>query len=57
MVLTLPHCSMEAEVVVKKANGRGGYGLEIPVRYHFVAPAKAMQRLVKKKLRNSRKIV
>ena len=33
MFLTLPHCSMGAEVVVKKLNRGCGYGLEIPVRY------------------------
>ena len=63
MFHTLPHCFMEAEVLGKKVNRGGGYGLEIPVRYHFLGPAKTKVqnflckgiRLVKKKIRNRKK--
>ena len=46
MFLNLPHCSLEAEVVGERVNRGGGYGLGIPVLYHFLGPAKAT--LVKK---------
>ena len=45
MFHTLPHCFMEAEVLGKKVNRGGGYGLEIPVRYHFLGPAKPRCRI------------
>ena len=40
--LTLPHSSMEAEVAGKRVNHECGYWLEIPVRYHFLGPAKTI---------------
>ena len=36
---------MEAEVLGKKVNRGGGYGLEIPVRYYFLGPAKPRCRI------------
>ena len=35
MFLTLPNASVQAEVIGEIINGDGGYGLEIPVLYHF----------------------
>ena len=35
MFLTLPNTSVQAEVIGEKINWGGGYGLEIPVLYHF----------------------
>ena len=40
MFLTPPNCSMEAKIVEKQLNCGGGYGLEIPVPYHFLGTAK-----------------
>ena len=48
MFLSLPHCSIEVEDVGKRINRGGGYGLEIPVQYHFFAPAKTIDWLKKK---------
>ena len=54
MFLTLPHCPVEAKVVGKRVNCRGGYGLEIPVRYYFLCPVKAIDWL-KTKLETAEK--
>ena len=35
MFLTLPNKSVQAEVIGETINRDGGYGLEIPVLYHF----------------------
>ena len=35
MSLTLPNMSAQAEVIGERINRGGGYGLEIPVLYHF----------------------
>ena len=48
MFLTVPYTSIEAEVVGKRLNRGGGYGLEIPVQYRFYGPPKALQWLIKK---------
>ena len=42
LFLTLPHCSMEVDILGKRVNRGSGYGLKIPVRYHFLGPAKAI---------------
>ena len=41
--------SMEAEVVGKRLNRGGGYGLDIPVLYRFYSPPKALLTMVDKK--------
>ena len=48
MFLTLPHTSIQTEVVGKRINRGGGYGLEIPVRYNFKGPSKGLKWLLKK---------
>lgn len=48
LFLTLPNCSMEAEVIGKRVNCGGGNQLEIPVQHHFLGPAKAIDWLEKK---------
>ena len=40
MFLTLPNTTIEAEVVGKRLNRGGGYGLEIPVIYRFYGKEK-----------------
>ena len=47
MFLTVSYTSIEAEVVGKRLNRGGGYGLEIPVQYHFYGPPKTLQWLIK----------
>ena len=39
---SLPHTSIRVEVIGKRVNRGGGYGLEIPVRYHIEEPPKAI---------------
>ena len=48
MCLTLNHCSIETKTLVKRINYGGGYGLEIPVQYHFLGPSKTIDWLKKK---------
>ena len=38
--LKIPNTSIEVEVVGKRMNRGGGYGLEIPVVYRFCGPEK-----------------
>ena len=47
MCLTLNHCSIETETLVKRINYGGGYGLEIPVQYHFLGLSKTIDWLKK----------
>ena len=48
MFLTLPNTTIEAEVVGKRLNRGGGYGLEIPVFYRFYGKEKTIMWLTKK---------
>ena len=43
MFLMIPSTSIEVEVVVKRLNRRGGYELEIPVKYRFYGHEKIAQ--------------
>ena len=40
MFLKVPNTSIEVEVVGKRLNRGGGYGMEIPVTYRFNGPEK-----------------
>ena len=46
--LKVPNTSIEVEVVGKRLNCRGGYGLEIPVIYRFYGQEKLVNWLIKK---------
>mgnify|MGYP001792401175 CR=1 FL=1 len=48
MFLKVPNTSIEVEVVGKRVNRGGGYGLEIPVVYRFNGPEKLVKWLIKK---------
>ena len=48
MFLKVPNTSIEVEVVGKRVNRGGGYGLEIPVIYRFDGPEKLVKWLIKK---------
>ena len=48
-VFESPHTSIEVEVVEKRVNRGGGYGLKIPVVYRFNGPEKLVKWLLKKK--------
>ena len=48
MFLMIPFTSIEVEVVGKRLNRGGGYGLEIPVKYRFYGQEKIVQWLTKK---------
>ena len=41
--LSLPNCTISCEVTGKSVNRGGGYGLEIPVKYTFLGPNKAIE--------------
>ena len=41
--LTLPNCTTKCTVIGKCMNHGAGYGLEIPVNFKFLGPAKAIQ--------------
>ena len=43
MFLKVPNTSIEVEVVGKRMNRGGGYGLEIPVVYRFNGPEKTCE--------------
>ena len=43
MFLKVPNTSIEVEVVGKRMNRGGGYGLEIPVVYRFNGPEKLVK--------------
>ena len=45
--LSLPNCTISCEVTGKRVNG-GGYGLEIPVKYTFLEPNKAIELIEKR---------
>ena len=40
---TLPNCTRKCIVIGKRVNHGAGYGLEIPVNFKFLGPAKAIQ--------------
>ena len=40
--LSLPQTSIRAEVVGNRVNRGAGHGLEVPVRYYFYGPRKAI---------------
>ena len=46
--LKVPNTSIEVQVVGKRLNRGGGYGLEIPVIYRFYGQEKLVNRLIKK---------
>ena len=48
MFLKVPNTSIEVEVIGKRMNRGGGYGLEIPVAYRFNGPEKLVKWLIKK---------
>ena len=53
--LTLPNCTVKCTVIGKRVNHGTGYGLEIPVNFKFLGPAKAIQgaeNAVKKVIQN-----
>ena len=45
--LSLPNCTISREVTGKRVNREGGYDLEIPVKYTFLGPNKAIERMEK----------
>ena len=48
MFLKVPNTSIEVEVVGKRLNRGGGYGLEISVIYRFYDQENLVNRLIKK---------
>ena len=48
MFLKVPNTSIEVQVVGKRLNRGGGYGLEIPVIYRFSGQEKLLNWLIKK---------
>ena len=46
--MSLPNCTINCEVTGKRVNRRGGYGLEIPVKYTFLGPNKAIKWIEKR---------
>ena len=48
MFLTIPSTAIEVEVLGKRLNRGGGYGLEIPVKYRYYGQEKLIQWLSKK---------
>ena len=48
MSLMILFTSIEVEVVGKRLNRKGGYGLEIPVKYRFYCQETIVQSLTKK---------
>ena len=46
--LSLPNCIISCEVTGKRVNRGGGYGLEIPVKYTFLGPNKAIEWIEKR---------
>ena len=48
MFLKVPNTSIEFQVIGKRLNRGGGYGLEIPVIYHFYGQEKLVNWLIKK---------
>ena len=41
--LSLPNCTIKCNVIGKRVNHGARYGLEIPVHFKFLGPAKAIQ--------------
>ena len=41
MILTVPNTSVQAEVIEERVNLGCGYGLEMPVSYHFYGHERA----------------
>ena len=53
--LTFPNCTKKCTAIGKRVNHGDGYGLEIPVNFKFLGPAKAIQwaeNAVKKVIQN-----
>ena len=53
--LALSNCTIKCTVIGKRVNHGAGYGLEIPVNFKFLGPAKAIQwaeNAVKKVIQN-----
>ena len=48
MILKVPNTSIEVQVVGKRLNRGGSYGLEIPVIYRFYGQEKLVNWLIKK---------
>ena len=48
MFLTIPNTAIEVQVVGKRVNRGGGYGLEIPVIYRFFGAERLVKWLDKK---------
>ena len=46
--LSLPNRTISCEVTGKRVNRGGGYGLEIPVKYTFLGPNKAIEWIEKR---------
>ena len=46
--LSLSNCTISSEVTGKRVNRGGGYGLEIPVKYTFLGPNKAIEWIEKR---------
>ena len=46
--LSLPNCTISCEVTGKRVNRGGRYGLEIPVKYTFLGPNKAIEWIEKR---------
>ena len=46
--LSLPNCTINCEVTGKRVNRGGEYGLEIPVKYTFLDPNKAIKWIEKR---------
>ena len=46
--LSLPNCIISCEVTGKRVNRGGGYGIEIPVKYTFLGPNKAIEWIEKR---------
>ena len=46
--LSFPNCTISCEFTGKRVNRGGGYGLEIPVKYTFLGPNKAIEWIEKR---------
>ena len=48
MFLKVQNTSIRAKVIGKRLNGRGGYGMEVPVNYRFDGHEKLIKWFIKK---------
>ena len=55
--LSLPNCTISCEVTGKRVNRGGGYGLEVPVKYTFLGPNKAIELIEKRVTEISSEVV